>query len=180
MRVLPAGLLSVIRRGWIPAASVSLDRWGQREGEGQNVVWASPMAHHSWWPMGDEGGGLLTCLAWWALSGWHGCMQHHSTLNQMAKHDPILCPLTSLHHDTPGITAWPAFPTTSLWQQQAMHYGDQCHIHPIFISPWKRVTGRSPKTVIQSLPTCPDTTLKKKRTYLVSVSQEHKCTVHCC
>lgn len=54
-------------------------------------------------------GGLLTCLAWWALSGWHCCMQHPSTLNQIAKHDQILCPLTSLHQDTPGITVWPVF-----------------------------------------------------------------------
>lgn len=109
MRVLLAGLLSAIRRCWFSAAYISLDRWWQAEGEGGNVVWVSPMAHHSGQPMRGDGG-LLTCLAWWALSGWHSCKQHPSTLNQMAKNDQILCPLTSLHRDTPDITLKPAFP----------------------------------------------------------------------
>lgn len=110
MRVLLAGLLSAIRRYWFPAAYISLDRWRQGEGEEQSMVWVSPMSHHSGWPIRGDGG-LLTCLAWWAPSGWHSCNQHPSMLNQMAEHDQIICPLTTLHRDILEINLKPAFTT---------------------------------------------------------------------
>lgn len=153
MRVLLAGLLSAIRRCWFPAAYISLDRW--RQGGRGDVVWVSPMAHHSGQPIRGDGG-LLTCLAWWALSDWQSCKQHPSTQNQMAKHDQILCPLTALHRDPLEITLQPDIPPHSLWKQGAIHYGDRCHIRHFHLS--LKVCHRRP-SFIQSLTTCPGTTL---------------------
>lgn len=161
MWVLLARLLSAIRRGWLPAASISLDRCRQGGGaEGENVVWVSPMAHHSWQPMRGDGG-LLTCPPWWALSGWHCCMQHPSMLNQMAKHDQVFCPLTSLHQHTPEITlpTCLSYPCRFGNRQQCIMEIDA--ICAIFISPWKCVTGEIPKIFIQSLSSYSSTTLTR-------------------